>query len=101
MESAAAVSDRAAPSVETVYREQADRLWRSVFAFAGDPDVASDAVAEAFAQAIRRGPAVRDVAAWTWSAAFRIASGTLKARRSTANVAPKAGEHEDRYADPD
>ena len=50
-------------SVEALYRDDADRLWRAVCAFAGDPDIASEAVAEAYAQALRRGPAVRDPAA--------------------------------------
>jgi len=38
-----------------------------------DPEVASDAVAEAFAQLIRRGDEVRDPRAWVWRSAFRIA----------------------------
>jgi DNA-directed RNA polymerase specialized sigma24 family protein len=33
-------------------------MWQAVFAFAGDPEVASDAVAEAFTQALRRGDAI-------------------------------------------
>jgi RNA polymerase sigma-70 factor (ECF subfamily) len=68
-------------AVERLYREQGDRMWRAVLAFAGDPDVASDAVAEAFAQALRRGDAVRDPARWVWRTAFRIAAGVLKERR--------------------
>ena len=35
--------------VETVYRADAERLWRAIYAFAGDAEIASDAVAEAFA----------------------------------------------------
>jgi len=45
--------------LERLYREQRDRMWRAVFAFAGDSEVASDAVAEAFAQALKRGVAIR------------------------------------------
>ena len=71
-------------TVEAVYREHADRLWRSVRAYAGDADVASDAVAEAFAQLLRRGDEVRDPAAWVWRTAFRIAAGELKVRRDRA-----------------
>lgn len=41
----------AAEGLERVYREEAPRLWRALVAYSGDPDVASDAVAEAFAQA--------------------------------------------------
>jgi RNA polymerase sigma-70 factor (ECF subfamily) len=66
--------------LERLYREQGDRMWRSVLAFAGDPEVASDAVAEAFAQALKRGGAIRDPERWLWRAAFRIAAGELKAR---------------------
>ena len=65
-------------AVETVYRQDGDRLWRALYAFAGDEDVASDAVAEAFAQALRRGSDVRDVQSWVWRSAFRIAAGDLK-----------------------
>ena len=45
---------------EDVYREHGARLLRSVLLFAGDREVADDAVAEAFAQAIRRGEGLRD-----------------------------------------
>ena len=67
--------------LERLYRERGDRLWRAVLAYAGDPEVASDAVAEAFAQALRRGTALRDPEAWVWRAAFRIAAGELADRR--------------------
>jgi len=40
--------------VEAVYRADAERLWRAIFAFAGDAEIASDAVAEAFAQVLQR-----------------------------------------------
>jgi RNA polymerase sigma-70 factor (ECF subfamily) len=80
MDSAVAVVD-AQSSIEALYRADADRLWRSIYAYSGDADVASDAVAEAYAQLIRRGSAVRDPAAWVWRAAFRISRGALKARR--------------------
>ncbi len=56
-------------------------MWQAALAFAGDPEVASDAVAEAFAQALRRGSAIRDLERWIWRAVFRIAAGTLKERR--------------------
>jgi RNA polymerase sigma-70 factor (ECF subfamily) len=56
-------------------------MWRALLAYSGDPDVASDAVAEAFAQALRRDGAIRHVERWVWRAAFRIAAGELQARR--------------------
>lgn len=66
--------------IERLYRERGDRMWRAVLAFAGDPEVASDAVAEAFAQVLRRGHEVRDPERWLWRAVFRIAAGELKDR---------------------
>src|SRR5262245_59195877 len=80
MESAVAI--RVAPSgIEALYRADADRLWRAIYAFASDAEIASDAVAEAYAQLLRRGDAVRDPAAWVWRSAFAIARGALQARR--------------------
>ena len=70
------------PSVEALYRADAPRLWRALYAYAGDAEIASDAVNEAYVQVIRRGTAVRDPAAWVWRSAFRIARGALQARRS-------------------
>lgn len=87
-------------SVEALYRQDADRLWRAVYAFAGDPDIASEAVADAYAQALRRGPVVRDPAAWIWRVSFRIAAGALKARRDERQM-PEASRHIDRYEDAD
>lgn len=72
----------AASSIESVFEEQAGRLWWAVLAFAGDRDVAHDAVAEAFAQALRRGQDLRDPLAWIWRVAFRVAAGELKDRRT-------------------
>jgi RNA polymerase sigma-70 factor (ECF subfamily) len=66
--------------LDTVYRSEAPRMWRALLAFSGDSEVASDAVAEAFAQAIRRGDAIRSLEAWVWKAAYNIAAGELKNR---------------------
>ena len=100
MESAVAVID-ARTDIEALYRADGDRLWRAIYAFAGDPDIASDAVAEAYAQLIRRGAAVRDPAAWVWRAAFRISRGALKARRLDATVTQPPDDHSDVYIDQD
>jgi RNA polymerase sigma-70 factor, ECF subfamily len=70
--------------LERVYREQGARLWRAVVLSSGSREVADDAVAEAFAQALQRGRAVRDPAAWVWRTAFRIAAGELKERARVA-----------------
>jgi RNA polymerase sigma factor (sigma-70 family) len=77
--------------VEALYRADGDRLWRALLAFAGDQDVASDAVAEAFAQALRRGPALTSPQAWVWRAGFRIAAGELKRRGATTSTIPDTG----------
>jgi RNA polymerase sigma factor (sigma-70 family) len=75
--------EQVAGSLERVYREHGARLWRAVLMYGGDREVASDAVAEAFAQALHRGSAIRSVERWVWRAAFRIAAGELKRRRET------------------
>jgi RNA polymerase sigma-70 factor (ECF subfamily) len=73
--------------VEEAYRQHSAHMWRALLAYSGDPDVASDAVAEAFAQALRRNGAIRSVVPWVWKAAYRIAAGELKERR---RLAPEA-----------
>jgi RNA polymerase sigma-70 factor (ECF subfamily) len=83
------VKVNADPGLEGVYRQHGDRLWRAVAAFAGDREVASEAVAEAFAQALRREEAIRDPLRWVWRAAFRIAAGQLKERGRFTGVLPE------------
>jgi RNA polymerase sigma-70 factor, ECF subfamily len=68
-------------AIDRVYRSEGPRLWRAVLMYARDREIANDAVAEAFAQALRRGPELRSPERWVWRAAFRIAGGEL-ARRS-------------------
>jgi RNA polymerase sigma-70 factor, ECF subfamily len=68
--------------VERIFREHGEHMLRTLLAFSGDPDVAREAVAEALAQALRRGSALRDPLAWTWRTAFKIARGELKRRRT-------------------
>jgi RNA polymerase sigma factor (sigma-70 family) len=79
--------------IERLYRKRGDRIWRGLLAFSGDPEIASDAVAEAFAQVLRRGDEVRDPERWVWRAAFRIAAGELKERRRS-EVLGTAGSYE-------
>lgn len=66
--------------LESIFRSEAPRMWRALLAFTGDGEVASDAVAEAFAQAIHRGDSVRSPERWVWKAAYQIAAGELKDR---------------------
>lgn len=100
MDSALAVVD-ARTDIEALYRADAERMWRAVYAFAGDAEIASDAVAEAYAQLIRRSEAVRDPAAWVWRAAFQISRGQLKDRGRSVDPASGSSEHLDSYSDPD
>lgn len=75
------VTDPDADRLELVWRKEGAKLWRSLLAFTADPETASDAMAEAFAQALARGDGVRDPERWIWRASFRIAAGELKRRR--------------------
>lgn len=68
--------------VEEAYQRLHPRLWHALVAFTASEEVASDAEAEAFAQALRRGEAIEDVDAWIWRSAFQIAGGLLKDRTS-------------------
>lgn len=74
-------------NLERLYRTEGAKLWRAVMLYAGDREVANDSVAEAFAQALRRGSDVRRADRWVWRAAFRIAAGELKDRRRRFGVA--------------
>jgi RNA polymerase sigma-70 factor (ECF subfamily) len=95
------------PSVEALYRADAERLWNAVRAFAGDQEIASDAVSEAYAQLLHRGGAVSNPVAWTWRAAFQIAAGALKTRRvdearqADPLVEAEHAAREDAYGDAD
>jgi RNA polymerase sigma-70 factor, ECF subfamily len=86
----ALVDARLTGDVEDLYRRQGERLWRSLLAYSGDREIASDAAAEAFAQLVRRGDAVRDPERWLWRSAFKIAAGELKerGRRTRIEVEP-------------
>jgi RNA polymerase sigma-70 factor (ECF subfamily) len=89
----------ASERVERLYREQGGRVWSAVFAYAGDRGVADDAVAETFAQLLRRGVEVRDAAAWVWTAAFRLAAGELQRRSRLSPEIPERAADEPGSAD--
>jgi RNA polymerase sigma factor (sigma-70 family) len=82
----AAVTTEPRDAVERVWREQGAKLWRSLVAFTADRELASDAMAEAFAQALGRGDAVEAADRWVWRAAFRIAAGELRDRRHSSDA---------------
>lgn len=48
--------------IERLYREESERLWRAVLAYSGRPEIAADAVAEAFAQALAHDGVLRSPA---------------------------------------
>ena len=85
------VTEDAGTGLERVYREHGERLWRAVYLFSGDREVASDAVAEAFAQALRRGDEIRAPERWVWRTAFLVARGMLKERGHMIAVVPERG----------
>lgn len=67
-------------ALSRLFAEEGPKLWRAMLAFTQDPTLASDAVAESFAQCLRRGDGIRDPRAWLWRASFRIAGRELKER---------------------
>jgi len=75
-------TDAPVERVRQAYEAVHAPLWRAVLAYSGSADVADEAVAESFAQLLRRGDGVDDPAAWAWRSAFRIAAGELQRRRS-------------------
>jgi RNA polymerase sigma-70 factor, ECF subfamily len=77
------MAETTVPDLGDLYRHEAPRLWRAVYAYAQDRGITDDAVAEAFAQCLRRGDSVREPRAWVWRAAFRLAAGALRDRRMT------------------
>jgi RNA polymerase sigma factor (sigma-70 family) len=77
-----------AEQIERLYRDDGPKLWRALFAWSGDPEVASDALAEAFMQLLRRGEEVRQPKPWVWRSAFRIAAGDLHDRRRRSGSVP-------------
>ena len=72
--------EKQSDNVEDVFRREAPRLWRALFAYCGDPEISSDAVSEAFAQLLGRGADVTMPTRWVWRAAFKIAGGELQRR---------------------
>jgi RNA polymerase sigma factor (sigma-70 family) len=80
MRRTAAIGSNNARDLGDLYEREGPRLWRAVLAYAQDRAVTDDAVAEAFAQCLRRGERVRSPRAWVWTTAFRLAAAELKER---------------------
>jgi hypothetical protein len=74
------VTLNAGSRLERLFEEEGKRIWRALVAYTADPELASDAMAEAFAQALARGDELRSPSGWVWHVAFRLAAGELKKR---------------------
>jgi DNA-directed RNA polymerase specialized sigma24 family protein len=85
------VTDGSATDLEQVYRAQSERLYRALLAYSGDPRIAEDALAEAFAQGLRNRGQMREPTRWIWSVAFRVAKGELAQRRRESGELPNLG----------
>lgn len=71
--------DGAASGLEAVYRDHAPALWRAIFALTGGRTaVADDAVAEAFARALRYEGTIRKPVPWIYRTACRLALEELR-----------------------
>lgn len=67
---------------DAIYREDGDRLWRTMYAFAGGRrDIADDATAEAFARALEHEAKILDPVPWLYRTAFHVAAAELKRPR--------------------
>lgn len=86
MQDAAVAAEPRVDRVRAIYEEQHARLWRALLAHTGSANAADEAVAEAFAQLLRRSDGVVDEAAWVWRAAFRIAAGDFARARRDVHV---------------
>jgi len=74
--------------IDRLYDELAPVLWRALVAHTSNPEVASDAVSESFAQAMANLDRIEHPKAWLWTAAFRIAAGELKRRSQESGTDP-------------
>jgi RNA polymerase sigma factor (sigma-70 family) len=83
--------------IEHIYKESGDRLWWALLAYTADREIASDAMAEAFARALSSSATIRDPAAWIWRVAFRVATDYLREARHTS-MDPKASYEMDQQA---
>jgi RNA polymerase sigma factor (sigma-70 family) len=72
--------------LEALYRSDGQKIWRSLYASSRSLEVADDALAEAFAQALARGEEIRDPAAWVWRVAFLVAGREMQRRASLSHV---------------
>jgi RNA polymerase sigma-70 factor (ECF subfamily) len=84
------LDDEERSELERAYRAVGGDLWRALFAFTGGSrEIAEDAVADAFIRAASRLTGIRDLRAWLYTVAFRIAAAELRRRHdAVAQEAP-------------
>src|SRR4051794_10332674 len=70
--------------IEEVYRAEDDRLFYALLAYSGDPEIARESVAEAFARAIASAETIRGIVPWVWQVSFRLAAAELRHRSRLA-----------------
>ena len=70
--------------IEQVYRDQRANLYYALLAYSGDPEVARDALAEAFARALASADRIK-------SGAVGVESGLSLCRRDDPRAAPLLG----------
>ena len=81
-------SAHAAADYGRLFREEGERMWRTMCGFTGGrADIAEEAVAEAFARAIASRTALRDPLRWMYRTAFRVAIDEIRAERRGDPVA--------------
>jgi RNA polymerase sigma factor (sigma-70 family) len=73
-----------AADIEEAYRAEGDRLFYALLAYSGDPEIARESVAEAFARAIASAAAIREIVPWVWQVSFRLAAAELRHRSRLA-----------------
>jgi RNA polymerase sigma-70 factor (ECF subfamily) len=82
-------------AIERVYRNYGTQLWRGIYAFSGGrADIADDAVAEAFARALKESGRIRSPLPWLYRVAFRHAAERLREerRQGAMRTAPEADQ---------
>jgi len=78
---------------ERIFKEDGPTLWRTVYAYAaGRRQVADDAVAEAFARAIRHDGQIRRPVPWLYTTALRVAASELRHERRPVAESEEAVE---------
>jgi RNA polymerase sigma factor (sigma-70 family) len=93
-----AVADRRQAEIEEIFRVEGPRIWRALVGYTADDELARDAVAEAFAQALAHGGNLRSPRLWIWKTAFIVASAELKRRSQMADMTERSAIQTDAEA---